>query len=100
MRINQTSLDFEDASVSDSDLIGFDTPCAIVTDPLLSLARKRQLLAYWASDIHAVPGAPALRTYLMGPVVTIDDIKDALIALDDMVDFAAIPKGSPNSATA
>ena len=53
------STDFtdDDALVSDSDLIGFYKPDDIVTDPQLTLARKRQLLAYWASDIHAVRSA-------------------------------------------
>lgn len=100
MRLYPNSHRFDDATVSDSDLIGFASPKDIVQDPLLSLARKRQLLAFWASDIHAVPGAPALRSYRMGPVVSIDAIKDALAALDERVDFAAIPSSSVNSATA
>lgn len=100
MRLYPKSHRFDDATVSDSDLIGFASPNDIVQDPLLSLGRKRQLLAFWASDIHAVPGAPALRSYRMGPVVPIDAIKDALAALDERVDFAAIPSSSVNSATA
>jgi hypothetical protein len=83
--------DLDDAFVSDSDLIGFRRPRDIVEDPLLTLARKRQLLAYWASDIHAVAGAPALRCYAFGPTVPIDDIQAALCALDEMVDPAAMP---------
>ena len=80
-----------DAFVSDSDLIGYFRPSEIVHDPLLTLGRKRQLLAYWASDIHAVRGAPALRSYASGPAVSIDDIQAALVELDTMVDPAAIP---------
>lgn len=80
-----------DAFVSDSDLIGYFKPSEIVHDPLLTLARKRQLLAYWASDIHAVRGAPAFRSYASGPAVLIDDIQAALRELDTMVDAAAIP---------
>ena len=80
----------DDMLVSDADLIGFARPSEIVTDPLLTLARKRQLLAYWASDIHAVPGAPALRSYAFGPSVSIDDIQEALMALDEMVDLPAL----------
>ena len=79
-----------DSFVSDSDLVGFYRPRDIVEDPILTLARKRQLLAYWASDIHAVPGAPALRSYAFGPSVSIDDIQSALCALDEMVDLPAI----------
>ncbi len=51
----------DDVFVSDSDLIGFWKPSEIVSDPVLTLARKRRLLAYWVSDIHAVAGQPALR---------------------------------------
>lgn len=82
--------DDDDAFVTDSDLIGFWKPNEIVHDPMLTLARKRQLLAYWASDIHAVAGAPALRSYAHGPTVTIDEIQAALCKLDTMVDNAAI----------
>ena len=89
--------DVDDAFVSDSDLIGFWKPSEIVHDPILTLARKRQLLAYWASDIHAVTGAPALRSYAHGTTVTIDEIQAALRALDDMVDMAAIPASARNS---
>jgi len=85
----------EDSFVSDSDLIGFHNPREIVDDPILTLGRKRQLLAYWASDIHAVAGAPALRTYAFGSTVTIDQIMDALKSLDERVDAAAIPSQQP-----
>ena len=93
MTINRNLLsDFDDdAFVSDSDLIGFWTPREIVKDPMLTIGRKRQLLAYWGSDIHAVVGQPALRSYAHGPTVSIDDIKAALCELDTMVDNAAIP---------
>jgi hypothetical protein len=80
----------DDAFVSDSDLIGFWKPSEIVHDPMLTLARKRQLLAYWGSDIHAVTGAPALRSYAHGPTVSIDDIQAALCELDAMVDNMVI----------
>ena len=89
-----------DAFVTDSDLIGFFKPGEIVHDPVLTLARKRQLLAYWGSDIHAVAGAPALRSYAHGTTVTIDEIQDALRALDDMVDLAAIPSTRRTSGAA
>jgi hypothetical protein len=82
--------DFDDAFVSDSDLIGFNRPSEIVHDPILTIARKRQLLAYWASDIHAVSGAVALRCYAFGPTVSIDEIQSALRELDDMIDLPAI----------
>lgn len=95
-----THFTLADATVSDSDLIGFNRPRDIVQDPILTLERKRQLLAYWASDIHAVAGAPALRTYTFGPTVTIDDIQQALRDLDDMVDLPAIPARSGSGISA
>lgn len=76
--------DAGDATVTESDLIGFGGPGDIVRDPLLSNSRKRQLLAFWASDIHAVSGAPALRSSRYGPAVLIDEIKAALLALDGL----------------
>lgn len=103
MRTDLTNSPLEDRFepfVSDSDLIGYDKPAEIVHDPVLTLARKRQLLAYWGSDIHAVAGAPALRSYAFGTTVTIDDIQDALRELDTMVDLAAIPTSVTTSVPA
>jgi hypothetical protein len=91
---------WDDAIVTDSDLIGFARPRDIVHDPMLTLARKRQLLAFWASDIHAVLGAPALRSYPFGVAVSIDDILSALRELDGMVDLPAIGAGARSGATA
>jgi hypothetical protein len=90
----------DDTFVTDSDLLGFNQPRDIVQDPILTVARKRQLLAYWASDIHAVPGAPALRSYAYGPAVLIDDIQAALVDLDKMVDWGAIPSSALTGASA
>src|SRR5215217_6934193 len=78
------SQDLGNATVSDSDLVGFKRPADIVGDPMLSTARKRQLLAFWGSDIHAVSGAPALRSSRYGPTVLIDEIKAALLDLDGL----------------
>ena len=89
----EDSFDVDDAFVSDSDLIGFHRPSDIVHDPMLTIARKRQLLAYWGSDIHAVIGAPALRSYAFGTTVSIDDIQAALRELDQMVDLPSIAVG-------
>ena len=103
MRTDLTNNRFDDQFepfVSDSDLIGYYKPSEIVHDPMLTLARKRQLLAYWASDIHAVAGAPALRSYAFGTTVTIDEIQAALRELDTMVDPAAMPKGATTSVSA
>jgi hypothetical protein len=94
------TLNFDDSFVTESDLLGFNRPRDIVHDPVLTLARKRQLLAYWASDIHTVPGAPALRSYAFGPAVSIDEIQAALVDLDSMVDIAAIPSSNVTEASA
>jgi hypothetical protein len=58
-------------------------PRDVVSDPALSLAEKRAILASWASDASAIASCPALRAPegLKAPV-TIDDILDALCALD------------------
>ncbi len=90
----------DDDLVTDSDLVGYNRPSEIVHDPVLTVARKRQLLAHWGSDIHAVAGAPALRTYARGATVCIDDIQAALRDLDDMVDLAAIGSKAASGASA
>jgi hypothetical protein len=101
-----TSFDFsemlinDDTFVTDSDLLGFNRPRDIVQDPVLTRARKRQLLAHWASDIHAVPGSPALRSYTYGTTVSIDEIQAALRALDQMVDLPAVRSRTLTGASA
>ena len=57
-------------------------PKDIVRDPSLTVQQKRSLLASWASDARAVPDHPALRRLDDGRLVKIDDILDALKALD------------------
>jgi hypothetical protein len=89
----ETPIDFEDlAVVTDSDLVGYYHPRAIVADPELSPSRKRELLAHWASDIHAVRGAPALRC-VYGATASIDDIFAAFRQLDDLIDSGAMQSG-------
>jgi len=58
-------------------------PRDVVADANLSLAEKRAILASWASDASAIASCPALRAPggLKAPV-TIDEILDALCALD------------------
>lgn len=91
----ETSIDFEDLDmVTDRDLIGYHHPRAIVADPELSPSRKRELLAHWASDIHAVAGTPALRC-VYGAIASIDDIFAALRKLDEFVDSGATQSGRP-----
>lgn len=52
---------------------------------------KRELLASWASDAHAVEHAPMLRQLESGAIVRLDDIMSALHALDN--------HGSPHAST-
>jgi hypothetical protein len=61
----------------------FEHPRDVVSHPKLSLAEKRAILASWASDASAIASCPALRASegLKAPV-TIDEILDALCALD------------------
>lgn len=61
----------------------FDHPRDVVSDPTLSLAEKRAILASWASDASAIASCPSLRAPegLRAPV-TIDEILEALCALD------------------
>ena len=60
----------------------FQRPDEVVSDPNMSPAEKRALLASWASDVRAVPGAPARRQLEDGSHVEIDDILGALQALE------------------
>ncbi len=57
-------------------------PAQVLRNPALSTEEKRALLASWASDAHAVEDAPALRRLEDGTVLHIDNILDALKALD------------------
>jgi hypothetical protein len=62
----------------------FDHPKDVVSHPGLTLSEKRAILASWASDASAIASCPALRAPdgLKAPV-TIDEILDALRALDN-----------------
>lgn len=65
---------------------GFMHPDEVVSDLRLTQAEKREILASWASDVHAVPDAPALRQLDNGAVVRIDDILRALKSVSDSED--------------
>lgn len=83
-QMKQRQDDFDD-DVRDDHLIGYARPSEVTEDPELTLFRKRQLLAHWASDIHAVENFPALRTLKTGVTAHIDEIKASLLKLDEMV---------------
>lgn len=92
--------DLDLMEVTDSDLIGYFRPHDIANDIALPVSRRRALLAYWASDIHAVAGSPALRSYNFGAAVSIDEIFDALKSLDDEFDLPPAGRPVPNGITA
>ena len=71
----------------------FMHPDEVAEDPLLTQAQKREILASWASDIHAVRGAPALRRLGNGPIVHIDHVLEALRSLDEREDVGKSPSG-------
>jgi hypothetical protein len=61
----------------------FEHPRDVVSHPGLTLAEKRAILASWASDASAIASCPSLRAPEgMKPPVTIDEILEALCALD------------------
>jgi len=61
----------------------FERPQDVVDDVDLTLGEKRAILSSWASDACAVEAAPALRrASRRGRTVTVDEILDALCALD------------------
>lgn len=62
----------------------FEHPRDVITHPALSLSEKRAILASWASDASAIASCPGLRAPegLKAPV-TIDEILEALCALDE-----------------
>jgi hypothetical protein len=61
----------------------FTHPREVLGNSALHPSEKRALLAAWASDVCAVEGRPAWRQLPgSGALVTVDDVFDALQALD------------------
>ena len=69
----------------------FQIPQQVLKDQDLTLAEKRAVLASWASDACAVEASPDLRQSPNGPVVTFEEIMDALRTL-----YAEAAKRPPN----
>ena len=90
MQISETGL-FDDTSRPEpapaeslrSTEFSFMHPDDVVSDRRLTHAEKREILASWASDVHAIPNAPALRQLDNGAVVRIDDVLRALNSLGE-----------------
>ncbi len=80
---NDTSRSKSAQAMSSSCLTtSFMKPEEVLDDPGLTQAEKREVLASWASDVRAVPGAPQLRQLDNGAVVRVDDVLRALKSLD------------------
>ena len=60
----------------------FTHPDDVLTDPKLTTAKKKEILASWISDARAVENAPTLRQLDSGSVVEVDAILQALVSLD------------------
>jgi hypothetical protein len=89
-------VDLDQDEVTDADLASYFRARDVLDDPSLSPSRKRALLAFWASDIHAVAGAPGFRA-VRGVTVSIDSLLDALCELDAKIDQAAMLQGAATS---
>ncbi|GJD97638.1 hypothetical protein [Methylobacterium iners] len=63
----------------------FRRPHEVLTHPGLSVPEKRAILASWASDARSVESDPALRCLSGSKAepVPVDEVLDALLALDD-----------------
>ena len=59
-------------------------PEQVVSDRALALEQKREILASWASDRHAVPDKPNLRQLDNGAILEVGEILEALQVLDNM----------------
>lgn len=92
-RPEAAALTIEDDEITDSDIIGYNSARDILDDPALPPSRKKALLAFWASDINAVAGAPGLRC-VRGVTVTVDSLFEAMAKLDTEIDRAAMVRGS------
>ena len=60
-------------------------PSDVTSDPKLTTAEKKAVLASWISDARAVENAPSLRRLDSGAVVEVDAILRALVLLDEQV---------------
>jgi len=66
----------------DANRLIFVHPEEVTDASGLTRAEKREILAAWASDQHAVEGAPRLRQLESGAIVPLDQILAALQSLD------------------
>ena len=87
MKINERIVfEYNTAGAASPFLAGAETfahPDDVLSDPHLTKAEKKALLASWCSDARAVENAPALRRLDSGAVVEVEAILQALVALDE-----------------
>ena len=76
----ETSVSFDAATPA--ALSSFTDPDDVLSDPGLSLAERRAILADWASDARAVEGCPPLRQIECGAQIPVAEILAALKRLD------------------
>lgn len=81
---------FEDLEVTRADFVGYYHPREIVADPLLTVERKRVLLAHWLSDANVLPGHPAIRRSPAGVTTSVDHLRQAMDHLDEMIEAFAL----------
>jgi hypothetical protein len=80
----------DELEIHRSDFVGYFHPREIVADPELTIARKRAMLSRWMSDENALPGIPAIRRSPGGVTCVVDDLRNALEKLDEMVEAIAL----------
>jgi len=78
------------AEITRADFVGYYHPREIVSDPLLTISRKRALLAHWMSDANALRNSPAVRRSPAGVTTTVDELRIEMERLDEMVDAVAM----------
>jgi hypothetical protein len=61
----------------------YTPPTDVTNDATLTIAEKKAILASWISDARAVEDAPLLRRLDSGAVVSLDEIRWALVSLDE-----------------
>lgn len=83
MRTNIDPIEDDDLPVGRGDLIAYFHPREIVADNSVSIDRRRQMLAFWLSDANALPSAPSIRSSGR-TTTTVDELREALIALDEL----------------
>jgi hypothetical protein len=59
-------------------------PSDVTSNPKVTTAEKRAVLASWISDARAVENAPSLRRLDSGAVVEVNAILQALVLLDEL----------------